>query len=70
MKFIRSLLSNKRGVSSLEYAILAAVVIGVVSTAMGNSSGTKGLASDISKLFSGVSTELSNATTTTTGTTN
>jgi|GEM_PF-3671165 hypothetical protein len=61
MKFIRSLLLSKRGVSSLEYAILAAIVVGLGAAALGNKSGTTGMAADIKSLFSTASSAVSSA---------
>ena len=48
---ILSFLSDKRGVSSLEYAVLAGIVIAVLSVALGNTAGGSGLGAQILALF-------------------
>jgi pilus assembly protein Flp/PilA len=55
-KFIQSLARDERGVSALEYAILAGLIVGVLVTAVGVFSG------DLSTAF----TNLGNAVTTAT----
>lgn len=51
---ILSLLRDKRGVSSLEYAVLAGIVVAVVSLALGNTTGTAGMSAEILALFNKV----------------
>jgi len=51
MIYVLSLLRDKRGVSSLEYAVLAGIVIAVLSTALGNTAGDSGLGAQILALF-------------------
>lgn len=58
---ILSLFRDKRGVSSLEYAILAGIVISVITVALGNPGGSTGIALEIKTLFGNVSTQLTNA---------
>jgi len=61
MRFIRSLLRDKRGVSALEYAILAGLIVVGMATAV-NSAGVK---AKLTTVFTNVGTELtaaSNAT--------
>jgi len=48
---VLSLLRDKRGVSSLEYAVLAGIVIAVLSVALGNTAGGSGLGAQILALF-------------------
>jgi Flp pilus assembly pilin Flp len=49
------LMGDRRGISAMEYGILAAAIIGVVATAATN------LGSEIGLLFNKVVTDLSNA---------
>lgn len=56
MKNILSFFRDKRGVSSLEYAILAGIVI--VGLTAGVGSGNTGLKSKITTLFSSVTSDL------------
>ena len=58
---VLSFFRDKRGVSSLEYAVLAGIVLVVLGTAMGKSDGSSGIAKEITTLFSNVSTQLTNA---------
>jgi len=60
---LKAFFSKEEGVSSLEYAILAVVIIGVVvAVLVGNGDGA------INKLFSNMSSVLDSAATGTTGT--
>jgi pilus assembly protein Flp/PilA len=52
---LTSLMGDRRGISAMEYGILAAAIIGVVATAATN------LGSEIGLLFNKVVTDLSNA---------
>ncbi|HVI52750.1 MAG TPA: Flp family type IVb pilin [Candidatus Sulfotelmatobacter sp.] len=58
MRFIFSLLRDKRGVSALEYAILAGLMVVGLSAAVGGS----GVKTQLSSVFSKVGTELTSAT--------
>ncbi|HEY9460619.1 MAG TPA: Flp family type IVb pilin [Paralcaligenes sp.] len=56
-KFIQSLARDERGVSALEYAILAGLIVGVLVTAVGVFSG------DLSAAFSNLGAAVTTATT-------
>jgi pilus assembly protein Flp/PilA len=59
-KFFRGLIRDERGISALEYAILAAIIIAVIVA------GLTMFRTDITALFSDTSKEIRDATTTTT----
>lgn len=49
--FIFSFFSDKRGVSAIEYAVLAAIIVGLLVTAFG---GDQGLSSIIEQTFDSI----------------
>ena len=57
LKLLKSIHRDTRGVSALEYAILAAVILGVIVV------GVNALGVDISELFGRAGTALDSATT-------
>ena len=61
MKKFMSLLRDNRGISSLEYAILAGVVITALVAGLGTGDGS--VKQSITTLFTHVTTSLTNATT-------
>jgi len=61
LKFIRSLSRDERGVSALEYAVLAGIVlVAVVAAGTLLQDGTTGLPGMFSKLLTKVSTAIGN----------
>lgn len=50
-----SVFKDKRGVSALEYAILAAVVVVGLTAAVGSTNGTSGISAVLNKAFNRVS---------------
>lgn len=61
MKRFFSFLRDDRGVSALEYAILAGVVIAAVSLGVAGTDGQGGMKKSITQLFTTVNTSLDTA---------
>jgi Flp pilus assembly pilin Flp len=55
---ILSFLRDKRGVSSLEYAVLAGILIAGLTTVLGTATGDTGFVGSVKTLFSNVGTVL------------
>jgi len=60
IKFLKKLRTNEEGATAIEYGLIAALIAVALITAL-NTLGT-----DLSEMFSGVATEVDNATPTTT----
>jgi len=58
IKFIRKLKRDERGISALEYAILAGFILVGVGAALG---GTDGIGAKVKNIFGDVNTQLDNA---------
>lgn len=57
IRFIRSMLKDKKGVAALEYSILAGLIVLAVAAAASSSN----IKASVTSIFSGVGTALSNA---------